>query len=664
MPTRLAACEPCRSSKVACDHARPVCSRCIERDCASNCSYRTRPFKKRKHEEAASTEAAPSSQRDETVEPAGREDSVAGGPFSAKSRVYPNPGYLGSSSHTTFFSQLPPDDTPQVELHGKNVDDSSIADGAQVLERLRSSFDITSSIQLFDAWISRGVNLALAGTLTQQCADTAKYVIHGPMREVDGLLTTSKSLFANTCRPLQVTADSTLANYCAQFCNGNARWESLGIFFTSICRAAADVPRFEPLYRSEQQRQSLQRIALQLSDRCLNIALSVDYLNDLQLLLQYENYIIHTYMDGDQSYASWRRLGDVVSSLFALGYHEQVEDGNALPQWLKDLRQGAFARAYSANTNVSIFLGRPPRMNRKYCHFNFLGVGIGEGSLQPPLWRQDGQFDYLTDTKWSALCALLKEEILDLSRERLNEERSINASRIEAAANALWDSLPRSYHLEGPLKMYDRSPVERDFLISARLNHIHIFFMLHMALQRRTTDPDAPLIKVSAQILSLVCEAVLLKDTLANSGTTLVWKVAYYGLAAAGIVCLSLINRSFPEVDGDISATKAVQDLSVLVAQVETGALVHVDDPNHALLTKATVTIKSLLNRLLSAQLAKPPPDLAANASLPLDPLLHTEGDWIPWDTQNWQDFEVDFWSNLAEHPFLTGPGAGQQPFP
>lgn len=36
-------------------------------------------------------------------------------------------------------------------------------------------------------------------------------------------------------------------------------------------------------------------------DRCVDIALSLDCLNDLQLLLQYKNWISHVFIDGDQS---------------------------------------------------------------------------------------------------------------------------------------------------------------------------------------------------------------------------------------------------------------------------------------------------------------------------------------------------------------------------
>lgn len=50
MPVRLAACDPCRYSRLACDHSKPVCSRCRDRNQAANCAYRERPFKKRRNQ--------------------------------------------------------------------------------------------------------------------------------------------------------------------------------------------------------------------------------------------------------------------------------------------------------------------------------------------------------------------------------------------------------------------------------------------------------------------------------------------------------------------------------------------------------------------------------------------------------------------------------------
>lgn len=95
----------------------------------------------------------------------------------------------------------------------------------------------------------------------------------------------------------------------------------------------------------------------------------------------------------------------MASTLFALGYHEQIENGQPTPAFLQEIRKAAFARAYSADKNVSIFLGRPPRILKKYSRMDLIG------RLDPY------EADYVIDTRWSALCAVLKEEVLDLPRE-------------------------------------------------------------------------------------------------------------------------------------------------------------------------------------------------------------------------------------------------------
>ena len=62
-------------------------------------------------------------------------------------------------------------------------------------------------------------------------------------------------------------------------------------------------------------------------------------------------------------------------------------------------------------------------------------------------------------------------------------------------------------------------------MVSTKLNHLHILCLLRMAVVRPLPESDPQLIDVSARMLSLVVEAAVLKDHLANSGTSLVWKV-------------------------------------------------------------------------------------------------------------------------------------------
>lgn len=85
--------------------------------------------------------------------------------------------------------------------------------------------------------------------------------------------------------------------------------------------------------------------------------------------------------------------------------------------------------------------------------------------------------------------------------------------------------LSPQFRLQGALKACTRSPVECDFLVSARLNHLHILLLLNVALQRHVSEPDTRLVIISANMLSLVIQAILLKERLANSGTSLIWKV-------------------------------------------------------------------------------------------------------------------------------------------
>ena len=124
-------------------------------------------------------------------------------------------------------------------------------------------------------------------------------------------------------------------------------------------------------------------------------------------------------------YHAWRRLGDVISSLFALGYHDDSQGAAEGPTFLRHLRNTAFARTYSADKNVSIFLGRPPRLLRKYCSFRVPESSAiqresnGTTSNLPVFqeWTSNGEFDYSMDTRWSACCASFKEDVLNLIGE-------------------------------------------------------------------------------------------------------------------------------------------------------------------------------------------------------------------------------------------------------
>jgi hypothetical protein len=361
---------------------------------------------------------------------------------------YPNPGYLGPSSHIDIFNHIlsEQDSNHDVPLPMPSVSFSldehpSAKQGALLTRQLLSSFDLSALKSLVTFWRAKGVNLAAAEPFVDLCAESSNYTSLSTFQGSEWHLNFSTRLLQNTARPLECNPESTISTYSAQFLGINTRWETFGIFLSAAIQATRDVLFFPALYTTSSRNRELRRLLTRLLDCSLDICLSADCLNDLQLILQYENFIVHSYVDGDQSrsnnlgnrglpandqgYRYWRTLGDVVGSVFALGYHENIDKKPGTPYFLMELRKTVFARSYSADKNVSIFLGRPLRMSKRFCHFQIphcqsRDVDTSSVDNQGDIddWKPDACLNYRSETRWTALCASIKEEILELLFDR------------------------------------------------------------------------------------------------------------------------------------------------------------------------------------------------------------------------------------------------------
>ncbi|CVK99227.1 uncharacterized protein FPRN_03716 [Fusarium proliferatum] len=525
------------------------------------------------------------------------------------------------------------------------VNEAHISHGAQLIEQLCRYASISDCLDLAKSWLQTGANLVLGSMFTQACLETIGLVLVEQGEGVIDAKDISRSFFYNSRQPLLTTPHTTLEEYSAQFNRVNGRWESICLGLIAISRATMGFRQPTRPFPTEAQRRHIRRLTMHFADRCIDICLSMDCLNDLQLILQYENFILHSLVDG---YESWRRLGDLSSSLFALGYHQQLESNGPIPPFLRSLRQAAFASSYSADKNVSIFLGRPPRISRKFCHFRQLSLD----AYYSYTWAPDSKLDLFADARWAALCAILKEEIIvELFGEEQFDKRVEKARHIQTTAELQWSSLPQHFRLEMPMKSYDRPAAELDLMLGAKLNHLHVLFLQRLALVRRVSEPDTQLRNIAQEILGLVVEAVLFKDHLVHSGTSLTWKVVYYGLAAAGVTCLSLLQNQQPAEHEAVASPKVLRDLGVLVAEIEFGTLVYKEDANYALLAGATQTIKNILDSISRSRLSQRRLTVQApDSTVQDDPELGSTS-WDLWGTGNLQDFDTNFWLMLAEHP-------------
>ncbi|KAM0255610.1 hypothetical protein ACHAQJ_005615 [Trichoderma viride] len=699
MSVRHAACEPCRRAKLACGHERPTCARCRNRDQIDLCVYRARPFRRRNPGDRLRKQSVGGSIRVDALntpplEPTSPISEVLGA-SSSQPRRYPNPGFLGVPSHASIFNQVSSrastgmvvaqhDESVQLTMSSPPADaivDQATFDRANHALSLLDQLQISGLASLVRFWLKKGVNLALAEPFVETCVDAAvdwrelSTPAGNDARDASiGICHRAKVLLENTHRPLAVHRHSTAFEYLSQMSGKNLRWESLGIFLAAASRAALDTSSFAPLYNSDERRRGLIKALTYIGDCCLETCLALDCLNDLQLVLQYENLIVHSQVDGDQSYHSWRRMGDVASTLFALGYHEKIDqDSSDIPLFVAELRRSCFARIYSADKSLAIFLGRPPRIMKEFCHFQVptemaivwndsdnsikssRSRSRSNSSISTPLsyhmtsgreHHDEQVLNYTSDTFCAAVFALLKEEVLQLFRKRhaFCETGIVNDLRLRI--DQQWQDLPPHYRLTTSLKDCPLGPFARDFLAGARLEYLHTHFLLGFLSQRKIAEPDEALLKIASEMLSIVVETIILRDRMANSGTCLIWKVAQYGLPAAGFISLALLNSTAPD-SRQFSRSKMIQALSVLVAEITIGAWIQPGEPNFALFSQAVRTIQSLLDSLTAL---KQPSGTSDSQQL-----LNSDGadNWDPYiNSQSWE-LEMDFWASLAEHPTL-----------
>ncbi|KAI2732704.1 transcriptional regulator family: Fungal Specific TF [Penicillium roqueforti] len=652
MASRLAACEACRKAKVACDHKRPACTRCASNDRAGICIYRTTPFKRRR---AESSTPLQSPSRLPPAQPS----------FTPRNNPYPNPGFLGSSSHVAIFNEISPQDyhasdtyqasedltmLMQLQSTGENI---LLIQGADVLRQLFNTFPLAAMKDFVTFWLATGANLALAEPFTEKCTENMTRLFTSFSQEDNWHLAYAQRLTQNSREPLQFDSSSDMESFSAQFLDQKFRWESLGIFLSAVSRAAIAIPFFPPLFKTEKDNFVLRKLSTRLSDLALDIVLSLDCLNDLQLVLQYENFIVHTHVDGDQSYHSWSRLGGVLSSMFALGYHENIEKTKPpIPTFLSELRKAAWATTYSADKNVAIFLGRPPRMSKRFCHFQLPLAPTSSDQVfnaspvedEVVRWKIDTPICYRAGIRWATLCSGLKEDVLELLRLKQRENFNRKASVIRQKAETQWANLPSQFRLSGPLKECSGDAFERDLIASIRLDQLHVLFLLQLSCLDTLTEPDPCILDISDQILSLVVDTILLRDQLVNSGIGLIWKIAHFGLPATGIILLSMLKEHRTLTEGRSSWSKTILNLGIFVAQVQVGSIVRRGDPNYALISKATQTIERFLDSIQREGIQSP---------TQLSPQPGENGDWAAFFSQDLCDFETDFWENLAYHPSL-----------
>lgn len=308
MPTtrrngQLWSCEPCRKSKLRCDHATPVCGRCIRRNRQHLCVYHPSPLTRvvipREKRVRVREPKEPKEPKEAT------ELSISSDDWSQRKVTTFAPGFLGHTSYSDAFR----DSDSGLELEGIlpapgafAVDIERIQRGARALVPLKhlSLYRemLTARHKIWKGWTLAWPITLLILSHTEEMWDSVQ---REEADESKQMLLLSRRLFEKQTRPIYLDSDTT----CKEFVSSIAgRWETIGLLFTLVGVASNAVLRepnetFDALGDAE----SIKVTAVAAGDLCLQFCQSAGIINDIvcSLLLHHTSLLTIVYGDGGKS---------------------------------------------------------------------------------------------------------------------------------------------------------------------------------------------------------------------------------------------------------------------------------------------------------------------------------------------------------------------------
>ncbi|OAA53612.1 Zn(2)-C6 fungal-type DNA-binding domain protein [Niveomyces insectorum RCEF 264] len=648
-PARIASCEPCRLSKLACDHGRPVCSRCAKKGVPDQCVYRRDPFKRSRHHRLGAT--APRAQARAGSRQAWGANLSPGSdpePPALQLTMYPNPGFQGSSSlntildtverGTSYDANIDPALVPGDGEQASAEDDAGgeeasiqntmlvmsgtamVEEGAQVLELLTTLLTHGILQHLFEEWMGKGLEVHVGSLLVRPFLDSIADVM-APVQQAAGyqagLLVLSRRLFNAAKISTEINGTVSLPEFAEQYTGQNLRWETVGLILALAGNAVSKLRAPHPVYKTEQERHTLGRNLLHSSNKCASFSESLDILNDVQIIFLYESFLLHSAYFGHQSFRAWGRLNTAINALFGRGIHQRLDNDGRLPFFLVELRKHIFALLYGSDISFSVFLGRPPRISKRHCVIHVpLDVtpdtyGLTAEALQEKLqeldergWNTLGEIRTHAVIRWSMTTSKIREEALEaiLGPEVPDRDQLIRNLRIKI--EEAWNELPPFLAVPAREVWMTRRPgQETDALYLIRLYYLQTIFLIEWTASIHGTGDFDSLFAVASDLLAWVNEALTMRECLNRLGlNTLAWRVSAFGLPAAGALAKCMLAGSHqPPQRRQSSSTfiKAVRDLSVLIAHMD--YLYDSSDGNYKLFRRA----KGILIRVVESTLRK-----------------------------------------------------------
>ncbi|PYH45965.1 putative chromatin structure remodeling complex protein RSC3 [Aspergillus saccharolyticus JOP 1030-1] len=627
---QLSSCEPCRKSKLRCDHSTPICKRCERRGKSDLCIYHPAPLTKpREPGQILKASKKPTNSqpllcaKTISVTHLGSSASVSllgAAQFPGFSKRHlSGSGFLGPTSYSSFFSN-------ELELGGRSslshpdtpIDPQRVTQGAQVLallEHLELYEQLHETRSKFvPGWL---LGPPMLRELIARLKASYQNAVAGSENKYIRLLDLSRVLFKNTVIPIQTKSSMNLSDYLAQF---TLRWDMIGLVFAMAGAVSFQVPH-QDLDKTLKDfpgttKEGLRQIAVHATEACLQFCNDLGIISDPLGWMMVQHTIFLSALhgscgdpNGTSDHRTWQMLGEVTTLVFALGLHQPSADGD-IPFFLGEIRKRCMVAAYALDKDIATCLGRPPRICWRYCNIQFpLDISYDELVAEPEVreaalqrldatgWNIDGRLDKGSRVRGSLIASLFRESVLEVS---LSHELDGLEQRVLEVCRRSDD-----YRSGLPEFLQWTDDKEDSSLASLHLEFSYHQFLLLQTLCKRTGKGLELLMRTSTDIITLLLKMVSMQSRLGLVPPHVIWDLCYIGLPVAGVLSIELLRQSQTEsltllatASPPFPRSEIIQKLSVFLAQFDT--FVPQNEGDYEFCNRGQKVISQALDRVLS----------------------------------------------------------------
>ena len=311
-------CEPCRLSKLSCDHVMPICGRCSKRKVPERCTYHPAPMTGLRRKETGTQVTSSSNSPENRSSPSLKRkvSQINGNSDGKQSLQLPAPGFLGSTSYSAVYTE-----------NGHELDEETddTGDGPNRLQRslvtphnqrnveeglvsLRHLQNFPQLEAIAIGWREQACDSTLMSAHLLRCIKSIRDDLYTPLANKgseEDLRAVARRLFDGFSRQIKIPPGCKFLEYPDQFTGKNIRWETLGLFFTAVGLGVMQLSVSDPLLafvgNSQEGKQSLSRQMLDASDACICFCDDAGHLNDPSIWLLTENTLLMSQVLGDTS---------------------------------------------------------------------------------------------------------------------------------------------------------------------------------------------------------------------------------------------------------------------------------------------------------------------------------------------------------------------------